>query len=178
MHGSQAYGHHSPFHWMRARQKLLGQTKGNGGIIAFSFFPNGLFSSFFLILLSLCNKGSVSTVLSRRHREIDEWHGSSPEMAQSEDRQRGIVTGNFLEGDGRAVIKFSDLVSQFLHSLPLNQGTGREEGHCCTAAAAAGREMSFSRIIGLVPLLPLFNLFVCMFSRAEKVLSPFPFSFN
>lgn len=97
-------------------------------------------------------------------------------MARSEDRQRGSVTGNFLEGDGRAVIKFSDLVSQFLHSLPLNQGVGREGGHCCTAAA--GREMSFSRIIGLAPLLPLFNLFVCMFSRAEKVLSPFPFSFN
>lgn len=53
-------------------------------------------------------------------------------MAHSKDRQRGSVTGNFLEGDGRAVIKFSDLVSQFLHSLPLNQGVGREGGHCCT----------------------------------------------
>ena len=94
----------------------------------------------------------------------------------SEEQQKGSVTANFLEGDGKTVIKFSDLVSQFLHSLPLNQRTGR--GKDTVASVAAGREMSFSRIIGLVPLLPLFNLFVCMFSRAEKAPSPFPFSFN
>lgn len=62
-------------------------------------------------------------------------------MARSEDRQRGSVTGNFLEGDGRAVIKFSDLVSQFLHSLPLNQGVGREGGHCCTGGGGEGNEL-------------------------------------
>lgn len=59
----------------------------------------------------------------------------------SRDRRklpRGSVTGNFLEGDGRAVIKFSDLVSQFLHSLPLNQGMGREEGHCCVSGGGGG----------------------------------------
>lgn len=106
----------------------------------------------------------------------DEWGGISSETVHLEDRQRGSVTANFLEGDGRAVIKFSDLVSQFLHSLPLHQERGGRKD--TVASAAAGREMSFSRIIGLVPLLPLFNLFVCMFSRAEKAASPFPFSFN
>lgn len=107
----------------------------------------------------------------------DEWDRSGGEAsAHSEGWQKGRVTANFLERDGRPVIKFSDLVSQFLHSLPLNQRTGREKD--TVASVAAGREMSFSRIIGLVPLLPLFNLFVCMFSRAEKAPSPFPFSFN
>lgn len=103
--------------------------------------------------------------------------GSSSETAHSDDDlQKGSVTANFSEGDGRAVIKFSDLVSQFLHSLPLNQRMGGRKDS--VASVAAGREMSFSRIIGLVPLLPLFNLFVCMLSRAEKAPSPFPFSFN
>jgi hypothetical protein len=60
------------------------------------------------------------------------WDRSFPEQ------QRGSVTGNFLEGNGRAVIKFSDLVSQFLHSLPLNQGMGREEGHCCVGGSGGG----------------------------------------
>lgn len=49
-----------------------------------------------------------------------EQRGSSSETAPSEDQQKGSVTANFLEGDGKTVIKFSDLVSQFLHSVPLN----------------------------------------------------------
>lgn len=48
------------------------------------------------------------------------------------------MTANFLEGDGKTVINFSDLVNQFLHSLPLNQRMGREED--TVASVAAGRK--------------------------------------
>lgn len=141
MQGSQAFDRYSPFHGMRARQKLLGQDQRKWRDNGILFFLNGLFSSFLLILLNSHNKRSVSTVLSRRHREIDAQRGGSSEMAHSEDRQRRSVTGNFLEGDGGAVIKFSDLVSQFLHSLPLNQGVGREGGHCCIGGGGEGNEL-------------------------------------
>lgn len=70
-----------------------------------------------------------------------EWKGSSSETAHFEDRQTGSVTVNFLEGDSRTVIKFSDLVSQFFHSLLLNQRTGREEGHCCISGGGEGNEL-------------------------------------
>lgn len=70
-----------------------------------------------------------------------EQRGSSAEAAYPEDWQKGSVTANFLEGDCRTVIKFSDLVSQFLHSLPLNQRTGREEGHCCISGGREGNEL-------------------------------------
>lgn len=61
--------------------------------------------------------------------------------AHFEDWQKGSVAANFLEGDNRTVIKFSDLVSQFLHSLPLNQRTGREEGHCSFSSGGEGNEL-------------------------------------
>lgn len=69
-----------------------------------------------------------------------EWRRSSSETAHFEDRQKGSVTANFL-GDNRSVIKFSDLVSQFLHSLPLNQETGREEGHYGISGGGKGNEL-------------------------------------
>lgn len=70
-----------------------------------------------------------------------EWRGSSSETEHFEDRQTGSVTVNFLEGNGRTVIKFSDLVSQFFHSLPLNQRMGREEGHCGISGGGEGNEL-------------------------------------
>lgn len=70
-----------------------------------------------------------------------EQRGSSSETAPTEDQQKGSVTANFLEGDGKTVIKFSDLVNQFLHSLPLNQRMGREEGHCCISGGGEGNEL-------------------------------------
>lgn len=59
----------------------------------------------------------------------------------SEHRQKESVTANSLEGDGKIVIKFSDLVSQFLHSLPLNRRTGREEGQCRISGGREGNEL-------------------------------------
>lgn len=105
-----------------------------------------------------------------------EQRGSSSETAPSEDQQKGKCDSQLLEGDGKTVIKFSDLVNQFLHSLPLDREWGGRKD--TVASVAVGRGNELSRIIGLVPLLPLFNLFVCMFSRAEKAPSPSHFSFN
>jgi len=59
-------------------------------------------------------------------------------IAHRKTRLQGSVTSNFLGRGGRTVIKFSDLVSQFLQSLPLNWRMGRERRDACVSDAGEG----------------------------------------